>query len=80
MIKNKLLTGCLLALASAHAFSASQPGFYMSAKAGAGLLKTTDNSLQGSGMTAGALSYNIEKENLKNITDTVFSPGISVYR
>ena len=38
MIKNKLLTGCLLALASAHAFSASQPGFYMSAKAGAGLL------------------------------------------
>ncbi|WP_258960036.1 outer membrane protein, partial [Klebsiella pneumoniae] len=65
-------------MASAHAFSASQPGFYMSAKAGAGLLKTTDNSLQGSGMTAGALSYNIEKENLKNITDTVFSPGIAV--
>lgn len=78
MIKNKLLTGCLLALASAHAFSASQTGFYMSAKAGAGLLKTTDNSLRGSGMTAGALSYNIEKENLKNITDTVFSPGIAV--
>lgn len=29
MIKNKLLTGCLLALASAHAFSASQPFLYV---------------------------------------------------
>ncbi len=36
MIKSKLLTGGLLVLASAHAFSASQPGFYISAKAGPG--------------------------------------------
>ena len=61
MIKNKLLTGCLLALASAHAFSASQPGFICRLKP-VRVIKTTDNSLQGSGMTAGALSYNIEKK------------------
>lgn len=78
MINLKSLTGCLLLFISAQAFSSSQPGFYLSAKAGAGLLQTTDNSLQGNGMTAGALSYNIGKENLKNSTSAVFSPGIAV--
>lgn len=77
-MKLKLSIGIIPLIFSVNALAAEGSGVYLSAKTGITLFKTTNNHLYGSGNIANALSYDVEKENLKNSSTTNFSPNIAI--
>ncbi|EKT62281.1 outer membrane protein [Providencia burhodogranariea] len=77
-MKLKLSIGLIPLIISVNAFSAEGSGVYISAKTGISLFRSLDNHVYGSGNIANALSYDVEKENLKNSSTTNFSPNIAI--
>lgn len=78
-MKLRILTGGVFAVISASAMAETLPsGFYLAAKAGISQFRSSENTLNSSGVTAGEMSYDMMTTHLKNTSHTVFTPGVAV--
>ncbi len=78
-MKKNMVTGLLLTITSVSAMAETiSSGFYLTAKAGVSQFRSSDNTLNSSGVTAGERSYDMATMHLSNASRTVFTPGIAI--